>query len=189
MDLDSKVEGKLKEKAIFYTEQSRPDWNIPHLNAAIYYMKELIKNEDGDPKILLPAIYLHDIGYAGFLKKGYTFEDNLKAKEEHMIRGAKLSKALLKDLNYFSPEEIDKISKLIEMHDNLNKIRNSEAQLVFEADSLGQVDIKRVRPNFDRENYLKWLADFKKRRVPLFKTRTGLEILKKLLPVAENFFD
>jgi len=189
MALDPEIENKIKEKAIFYTRQSRPGWNIPHLNAAVHYMKELIKKEGGDSRILLSAIYLHDIGYAGFLKKGYTFDDCLKVKGDHMVIGAELSAELLSKLNYFSTEEIDKISKLIEIHDNLDKIKGREAQLIFEADSLGQVDIEKVKPNFDRENYLKWLEDFKKRRVPLFKTKTGQDILKVLLPKAEAFFD
>ena len=67
MELDQKIESQIKEKAFEYMKQSRPGWNVPHLHAAIFYMKELLAHEGGDPRILLPAIYLHDIGYAGML--------------------------------------------------------------------------------------------------------------------------
>ncbi|MFC1666172.1 HD domain-containing protein [Nanoarchaeota archaeon] len=172
-------------------EKSRPDWNVPHFYTAIFYMEKLIEKEGGNPKILLPAIELHDIGYGcgEFLSKKYTFEDNQKVRKKHMIIGAKKSKEILENLDYFTNKEINKISYLISIHDNLKEINSHEAQLVFEADSLAQIDVEKVKPNFDKENLLIFLEDFKEKRVPLFKTKTGKNYLKILLPKIKSYYD
>lgn len=188
MNLDQLTEKKLKEYALFYMKQARPDFNVPHFYAAVFYMKKLIKVEKGDKKILLPAIYLHDIGYAGMLSGKYTFEDNKKVKGEHMVVGAIMSQEILKKLNVFSKDEIRRICYLVKIHDNLLKIKGHEAQLVFEADSLAQIDRDRVKPNFDKESYKQWLDDFLEKRVPLFKTKTGNKFLNKLLPKTKSYF-
>ncbi|MEA1926339.1 MAG: hypothetical protein U9M90_03845 [Patescibacteria group bacterium] len=189
MELDYEVENKIKVKALEYMKKSRPGWNVPHLHAAVFYMKKLIDIEGGNSKILLPAIYLHDIGYAGLLSNGYTFNDNQKVKKEHMIIGANMSKEILNEINVFSESEVNQICMLISIHDDLEKIKGHDIQLVFEADSLAQIDVDKVKPNFDEENYLKFLADFKKRRVPLFKTKAGRDFLKMILPKSECYFD
>lgn len=134
--LDSKIEKDIKKKALYYMEQSRPGWNVPHLHAAVYYMKKLIENEGGDEKILLPAIYLHDIGYVGSLKTNYNYKESLKPKKMHMKKGSIMAREILNKLDYFSYEEIEKITYLISIHDDMEKIIGYDAQLVFEADSL-----------------------------------------------------
>jgi len=188
MELTQEVENKIKGIALGYMEKSRPDWNVPHFYTAAFYMKVLIKNEGGSPKVLLPAIYLHDIGYAGLLSKGYTYNDNQKVKKDHMIIGADISKQILNEVGSFTDDEISQIIRLISIHDNLAEIKGHEAQLVFEADSLAQIDFDKVKPNFDKESYFKWLDYFKEKRVPLFKTKTGRDFLKSLLLKAEYYY-
>ncbi len=189
MELDQNTENKIKETAFSYVEKARPDWNVPHLHAAVFYMKKLIKAEGGNHKILLPTIYLHDIGYAGMLSGRYTFEDNQKVKKDHMKVGAEMCRKILNELDTFSESEINEICRLVSIHDNLEAINNHEAQLVFEADSLAQIDVSKVKPNFDKENFIVFLDDFTKRRVPVFKTKTGKSILNTLLPKAKSYFD
>jgi len=41
----------------------------------------------------------------------------------------------------------------------------------------------------EKENYMNFLDDFKKRRVPMFKTKTGRGFLRTLLPKSESYFD
>jgi len=188
MELDQKIESQIKEKAFEYMKQSRPGWNVPHLHAAIFYMKELLAHEGGDPRILLPAIYLHDIGYAGMLNEDYSYDENKKVKKDHMIIGARVAKQLLIDIGEFSEDEIGKISELISIHDNLSEIKGQDAQLVFEADSLAQIDIDNVTPTFDKNSYSKFIDHFKNERVPIFKTKTGLKYLRQLFPKAEKYF-
>ncbi|MFC1663002.1 HD domain-containing protein [Patescibacteria group bacterium] len=190
-NLDKDTENKLKAKALYYTKKGRPGWNYPHLLTAVYYMKELLKSEPGNPKILIPAIYLHDIGYAGMLAKGYSYKEVSEVKKRHMIIGAQMSEEILKEMGSFTNAEIKVISHLVGIHDNLTEIIDDQAQLVFEADSLGQIDLDKVKPSFDNESYRKFFQNFVEERVPLFKTKTGKKyltiLLSKVRIYVENF--
>jgi len=52
-----------KERIRPYLLKSRPgDWE--HTLRAVRIGKELLRNEDGDPTVVMPALYLHDIGWS-----------------------------------------------------------------------------------------------------------------------------
>ncbi len=182
MQLSQELEEKLKSKVLNILENARPNWEIPHMLATVHYIKELLKKEKGNPKILVSTMYLHDIGYAELFKnKKADYEGIKDSKKEHMIKGAILAEKILKELIVFSEEEINKIKHLISVHDDLEKINSSDEQLVFEADSLSQIDKKRVTSNFSEEDYQKFINDFKNKRAPRFKTKTGKMFLKQLI--------
>lgn len=106
-----------------------------------------------------------------------------------MERGAKMARQELQGIDAFSEAEISEICDLIRTHDELAADKNKNEQLVFEADSLGQIDVNRVPPNFEKEEFNQWLEnEFKKERVPLFQTQTGKKYLDNLLPKAESYF-
>lgn len=195
MSLSQELESRIKAVAISYLEKGKPNWDIPHTLRAVYWMKELIKKEGGDEKILVTAMYLHDIGYPN-LKKGYNFNDLIKSKPDHSKLGALEAKKVLEDFEEFSKEEINKISRLIENHDNkeliltLNPEENEYSHnqiLVRESDGLSKLDWYNVTPNFDKENTTKYLEYFRKRSVPCFKTQTGKKFLKEVLQKAEEY--
>ncbi len=186
-ELSSEKEREIREIALEEMEKARPGWDVPHIKAAAFYMKMLIASEGGNPRVLLPAIYLHDIGYAGLLEEGYSLEENEDVKEKHMERGAKMCKYILRDVGGFTEEEIDRITHLVEVHDKKDEIESHEEQLVFEADSLAQIDVEKVEPSFNKENYRKFLKKFEEERAPKFKTETGKEEIEKLLPKAREY--
>ncbi len=197
MNLSKELEEKVKLEAMKYLEKGKPNWDIPHTLRAVYWMKELIKEEGGDGKILVTAMYLHDIGYPN-LQKGYNFNDLIDSKKDHSKLGALEAKKVLEGLNDFSEEEIKKISKLIANHDNKELILtlNPEADeyshnqiLVRESDGLSKLDWYNVTPNFDKENIKKYLNYFKERSVPCFKTETGKKFLKEVMQKAEEYLD
>lgn len=189
MTLDESTKAQIEGIAMKYAKQGRPERDVPHVQAVAFYIQKLIDGEGGEEKVLLPAAYLHDIGYAGLLDEGYDHQDNLNVKEDHMERGAKMAREELQEIDAFSQAEIEEISDLIRTHDELTADKNKNEQLVFEADSLGQIDVDRVSPNFSEEEFNQWLeTEFKQERVPLFQTQTGKMYLKKLLPKAENHF-
>lgn len=70
---------------------------------------------------------------------------------------------------------------LVSIHDDLSKIKGSDAQLVFEADCLGQIDRNRVKSTMSADESRKFLDYFREKRLPLFKTRTGIHFAEKLL--------
>ena len=162
MAFNKKLEEKIKSVALQYLKKCRPGWDILHTFASVYWMKQLLKHEKADPKILIPAIYLHDIGSADMFKKRKSnFKNQMELKAEHMKRGATLTEKILKNIKEFSPTEIKKIVHLVRIHDELEKIITKNEQLVFEADCLGQIDQDRVKPTFSKSDYLKFLNHFK----------------------------
>lgn len=184
-----KLEKEIEDKIISLVRETFGEgYFLNHTMAAVYWMRELIKYEGGNEKILVPAIYLHDIGYPEVLsKKKNDFESHKNAKELHMEIGAKKARAFLKDFN-FKNKEIKEISHLIFVHDKYDLISTKNEQLVFEADCLSALDRKRVKPDFSREDYEKFLKFFEENQAPLFKTITGKKALDRLLPIAKSYF-
>lgn len=189
MKLKKELENKIKEKVIPYLEKARKNWDVPHTLATVYWMKQLLKVEIGNKKILITTMYLHDIGGAGLFKKKYSHESGEKLKIKQMQKGKLISKKILKELTKFTKEEIEQITNLVYTHDNLSEIvKTNDGQLVFEADSLGQIDRKRAKPTFSKEEYNKFLKYFKKERASRFKTKIGKKYLKELFKDANKYF-
>lgn len=186
MRLDPKLEKELKEIAIKYMEQGMPEWGHPHMLATVYYMRKLIEKEGGDERILVTAMYLHDIGYQ--LKKKYGFDDVIKAKKNHAELSAEEAEKILKKLKY-AKEEIKEIIYLIGNHYKKKNINTHNMQLVIEADGLSKIDWERITPNFNKEDTLKYLEYFKGKIPGKFKTKAGKKYLKQLLYKAEHYFD
>ena len=187
MKLDETIEKKIKSKAIKFFD-NRPNWGTGHVLNAVNWIKILIKEEGGNEKILLPSIYLHDIGI-NELKEGYGFDKELKkAKHRHAERGAELASAILKEFSdYFSKDEIKHICFLIAHHDKHEMKKSHELQLVFEADGLSQIDWKAVLPNFDKKNCEIWLKKYYNKRKSHMKTKTGIMAIKKLEKKAREY--
>jgi len=186
MELDKKLENKIKKEVLKYLKEGKPEWDIPHTLSSVYWIKELIKEEGGNKKILVTTMYFHDVGYPR-MKKGYNWKDLLKAKKTHGITGAKIARKILKETGKFSSSEIKKISYLIKTHDNLDKVNTIEELLVKEADGLAQIDIDKTTPNLDKNSYKKFLEDFKNRRFPIFKTKSGKKFLEELWKRLNNY--
>ena len=187
MKFDVELEERVKSAALNFLERGKAGWDVPHTLACVHWMKELLKYEKGNPKILIPAIYLHDVGYPK-LTEDYGLVDYKEATANHMIIGEKIARSILRETPEFDGKEIREITHLIRIHDDLDEIKTHNEQLIFEADSLGQIDVDRVKPTFSREDYVTWLDSFERERVPKFKTQRGKQILNKLLPKAKAYF-
>jgi len=185
MKLDRETEEKVKTEAINYLKNGKPNWDIPHTLVSVDWMRKLIKDEGGNERILVTAMYLHDIGYPK-LEKGYNFDDMMQAKKGHAEAGAERAEKVLKKLKY-SDSEIKEIVYLVGSHYNKDNIDTPNRQLVIEADGLAKIDWERVTPNFDKRNTAKYFEYFKGRTVPKFRTKTGIRFLKELLQKAENY--
>ena len=151
-------------------------WDYNHTLAAVYWMEKLIEKEGGDKRILIPAIYLHDIGYGKDIK---SLQERISRKKIHMEEGAKEAEKILSKIG-FSEDEIKEITHLIRIHDNFKELKTKNDFLIFEADSHPQIDSERVTPSFTKEEYKNYLNYFKKERLPRFKTATGKNYVEKL---------
>ncbi len=185
MKLDKKIEEIIKKEAIKLLEKGKTDWDVPHTLLSVKRMRELIKKEGGEEKILAPTMYLHDTGYP-YIEKNDKFKKMMDAKKNHAEIASENSKKILKKLN-FNPKEIKEISSLIKNHDKHKNIKTKNEQLVFEADSLAQIDWHTITPTFTKKETAKFLNYFKKERLPKIKTKTGKKIQTKLLKEAEQY--
>lgn len=185
--LTEETEEKIKEIALGYAKQGRPERDVLHVPAVVFYMKQIISKEGGNERVLVPAAWLHDIGYAGLLDEGYSNEDNEAVKDMHMKVGADMAREDLVDVDELSEDEVAEICRLISIHDDLDAIEGKNSQLLFEADTLGMIDIDRVPPNFSRDEFKNWMeTDFNPRRAPQVKTDTGKKYLSQLLEKVDN---
>jgi HD superfamily phosphodiesterase len=183
-------ESRLKEKARPYLQKGRPDdWD--HTLRAIEYGKALLKEEKGDPEVVITALVLHDIGWSRVPFDDFVQAPPEKKKEtpslkEHMVQSAVLAREILESLD-FPKDKKELVLKIIAVHDLPDVIENfpePEAVLVMEADRLdrfGEESLKRYRKMFG-ERYLK-----EGRRFLLegsrtwFRTPTGKKMVQEIL--------
>lgn len=140
------TEDKLLKKVTPYLHKGRPG-DYEHTLRAVDYGKQILEKEDGIPGIVIPTLYLHDIGwslvdYADFIeapspdKKYYSY-----CVGGHMKQGATQAKTILEELEYGS-ETIQKIIAIIAVHDDQQAVlalNDPSATIVHDADQLDKV--------------------------------------------------
>lgn len=186
MKLDKKIEAKIKREALKLLKNGRANWDRRHTLCAVKWIKKISKLENGDEKILIPAVYFHDTGYEK-LPLGYNHKQCLAAKPDHARQSAKNVKEIFPKLNYFSPKEINRIADLVIGHDKHSLIRKKDQQLVFEADGFAQIDWYNCYPSYDKANTELFLTTTFKNRMKYIKTKAGQKILKRLLTKAQKY--
>jgi len=188
------VENLLKERVeVLLTRGRGDDWK--HTLRAVDYGRYLLKHEEGEEEIVIPALYLHDVGWSCV-----DFDDFTKASPDrkrdtpslymHMKYGAELASEILKDMGYES-ERADTIVSIIAVHDEPDKVfamKNPSATLIVEADRLdryGPESLNRFRAMFG-EGYLngdhwKKASKYLCEGIELwFRTKTAKTLAKKL---------
>jgi len=113
-------------------------------------------------------------------------------KTAHMFEGARLAVEFLKRPEiqpFYTLEQIDRIVHLVLVHDKIEELQDLEEIALMEADTLGAIDIDRVKPTFDKENAEKYINnDLTLRRFPRFLTGTGIKFFNQLSPKFEAYF-
>lgn len=192
MKLSKKQESRVKKEVLRMLKKGRPDWDLPHTLDSVRWMKALVKKEGGNEKILVTAMYFHDVGYTS-LPKGYSYEDVAKVKKErnHAKVGARMAGVILEKIGGYTDREIEKIMYLVKNHSSHDNLKTKDRQLVFEADGLAQINWHRVPPNFDKKNCLKWMKKYLNVERPMerWKTKTGKKYFSQLLKKSETYWD
>lgn len=190
MKLDKKIENQIKKECLRLLVDGRPNWDVKHTISAVKWMKKLIETEGGNEKILIPAIYLHDVGYEK-LPTGYSHELMMKNKKEkdHGLVGSRIAAEYLPKLKYFSGAEIKRIAYLIKNHNKHKNIKQKDRQLIFESDTMAQIDYENCPPNYDYKNLKEFLDTTFQERIKYINTKTGKKLLKELLPKAKNYLN
>jgi hypothetical protein len=193
--LELKIEKKLEAEIFSDLKRGRPDWDLPHTKAVVFYIKEIIKYSPSikiDQTVLIIAAYAHDWGYAHYFNtnKPLTYDQINEAKRHHMDTGSKKIFKLLdcSDFDFLSDSQKNRIVHLVKIHDNLRNIHDSDERILVEADTLGGLDINKIKPTFNKASNDKYLAEVKTLREPLFITDYGKLKLKELFKLRKDHY-
>ena len=176
-----------------------PAHDFEHVMRVYRNAERICKNENGNKKLILSAVLLHDI-------------IKIKNQKDSALKSAKLSEKILKE-NYFLDDEITIISDAIKEHSfSKGKIPSTlEGKILQDADRLdaiGAIGLARVfsfsgsnnRPFYDPKdpfsknrnlNDNKWAIDhFYEKLLTLeqkMNTKTGKTIAKKRTKTLKDF--
>lgn len=184
----------LENYALGFLRQGRKDWDEPHTRAVVYYAELIARKEGLDVLVLVSAAWLHDIGYYGQFKPGESeqFGEVMDRKKAHMVEGAKMAEDFLKRPEiqpFYTQEQRDRVVHLVSVHDKIEELREIDEIALMEADTLGAIDIERVKPTFNKEDGRKYIAyELTIRRFGALLTKTGVELYYKLFPKFDAYF-
>lgn len=146
--MDKGFERELKKRVKPLLDNGRSG-DYEHTLRAVGYGKKLLRYEDGEEGIVIPTLYLHDIGWGkvdfqDFINTALPSRKKDAASVElHMKRGAKLAKQVLEELDY-DEAMTQIIVSIIAVHDRPEKVfamKNPSATLVLEADYLDKFGV------------------------------------------------
>ena len=198
MEIMNQIES-LKKIAKSKLKKNDPAHDFEHVMRVYRNAEKICKNENGNKKLILSAVLLHDI-------------IKIKNQKDSALKSAKLSKKILKE-NYFLEDEITIIFDAIKEHSfSKGKIPSTiEGKILQDADRLdaiGAIGLARVfsfsgsnnRPFYDPKdpfsknrnlNHNKWALDhFYEKLLSLdgkMNTKTGKLLAKKRIKILKDF--
>lgn len=193
-ELPIELKSALENYAISFLRQGRQEWDEPHSRAVVHYAGEIAKAEGLDSLVLVSAAWLHDIDYYRMLKEGESeqYEEVMDRKKAHMVNGARMAEDFLNRPEiqpFYTPEQRERVVHLVSVHDKIEELREIDEIALMEADTLGAIDVARVKPTFDKVNVRKYIEnDLTLRRYGRFLTTTGVNLFNQLFPKFEAYF-
>jgi HD superfamily phosphodiesterase len=114
--------------------------NLIHTKIAFGYALELLKHEEGDEDIVIPAILLHDVGWKAIPENLHLTAfgpnpSNPKLTKVHEAEGAKIAKTILEKWHY-PPEKVKEICRIVQGHDTRKRPISRSDRIVKDADKL-----------------------------------------------------
>jgi len=130
--------------------------NLIHTRISFQFALKLLKIEEGDEEVVIPAILLHDVGWKKIPENLHLTAfgpnpSNPKLAEVHEIEGAKIAKHILETLRYPS-EKVTEICRIIRGHDSRKRPISLNDRIVKDADKLWRYSRKGVAIETDRFN-------------------------------------
>ena len=177
--------------------KGRKDFDLPHTKAVIHWMEWLITNypqqEHLNSKVLITAAYAHDWGYIGLFDGANSNDPQVifQKKEQHMMKGAeKIGNLIDTQLSRdFTAVEKKRVIHLVLVHDRVENLLDEDELLLMEADTLGILDVERVKPTFSQEDNQKYLAsEIERRRLPAFTHQFAKKMAAKLVEKRKSYY-
>ena len=131
---------------------------ITHSLLVLDRAQELLRREGGDPRVIMAAALLHDIGVREAERKHGS-----SAPQYHEVEGPPIAKRILEEIG-MDDTTVDHVCHIVESHHSGGVIDTTEFQIVWDADRLEEVPDGFSRYNKD---LLKGVID------RVFKTEAG----------------
>ncbi|MBN2124237.1 MAG: HD domain-containing protein [Deltaproteobacteria bacterium] len=187
------VEKRLKERIRPLLEKGRGgDWG--HTLRVVDYGRRLLRHEEGEEDVVIPALYLHDIGWGWvdtveFVKAAPSQKDSYSFLIEHMKKGAEIAGKIVKEFD-FKEANCRAIEAIVAVHDlpeQIFRMKSPSALLVMEADRLdrfGPESLKRFRSihgrNISKKEQEQAFAFLRMGLATWFKTQTAKAMARDL---------
>ncbi len=177
-------------------ENGRP-FDLKHTFATAYWAGQICIQENLDPEILIPAALFHDTGWTALFNSNdggsRDFDKIQDKKKQHMINSENITRKYLEKHPQLSKSKRLQILFIIRNHDEIDKVElirnNIYLNALVEADTLGQIDLKRVTITFNKENLKKFISDLLGRRELLFYSEFGKRSLEQLLDKLYKYYE
>lgn len=188
--ISSDQERQIWAAALKYLEQGRPG-DVEHTLRVVAYGKALLDGEPGDPRVVVPALILHDTGwskvnFSDFVDAPAVDKKDTASVRLHMSHGAEIARKVLEALSW-DPAVTQQIADIIAVHDAPGKIKalhDLDATLVFEADWLDKYGVasqKRYSEIFSDEGKIEELNRYlEKSKFVYFRSKTAKELLSEI---------
>ncbi len=169
------------------------DWD--HILRMVKLCKYLLEHENGDESIVLPAAYLHDLGwttldFSDFKNATPMVKADSSSFSQHMEQGAVIAGKILSEFEY-DKNKIKEIQDIVKVHDMpeiVFKMNNISATIIVEADRLdryGKTGLERFKTMFGADKLSgQYWEEAKQLRLDglkdWFRTKTAINLSKKL---------
>ena len=146
-ELAAKKEDFLKDRvAIEMKRYFGQDFKrIGHAANVARYAEQIVREEKGDPAVVLCAAYLHDIGIREAERK-----DHSTAARDHQTEGVPIARTILARLGA-REELVEEVCDIIGHHHHPNDDDTLNFKIVYDADLIVNLEEQRKRENTQRE--------------------------------------
>lgn len=146
---------------------------IGHATKVARYAEQLVKEEKGDPAIVLSAAYLHDIG----IKEAEAKYQSTEAKYQEEL-GPPIARDILTRLGA-NPGLIEEVGDIIGHHHHPRPEETVNFKVIFDADLIVNLEENQQAKKIDPEKLRAMIENN-------FLTESGRKLARKTLLTAEN---
>lgn len=163
MNKNLSIKGKLiNELEAYFGKDAK---RIEHAKKVLDFAEEILRREESDWHIVVPAAILHDVGIKIAEQKYGSAAGNYQEKE-----GPQIARDILKKLN-FKKEDIEEICDIIGHHHSPGAVNTRNFKVLCDADWL---------VNLKEEAVIRDKAGLKEAISKVFNTKTGKEIAERI---------
>jgi hypothetical protein len=126
--------------------------------------QDILRREEGDPRVVLAAAVLHDIGVPEAERKHGSSEATYQE-----VEGAAIARRIMEELG-MREESIDHVCRIVRSHHSADDLDTPEFRIVWDADRLEEVP-----EGFDKQSKSRLIAIIDE----VFRTETGKQLAHK----------